>query len=430
MLRLIAFACLVALLVGCGKKTANDSASDSNTPPDGVNPPGGPQQPRAQGTGGGTAKVLADGLARIRLHNGAGRIVFSGSDTDGHVGAVYTMHQSGSDKSTELMDVYRVRTGEKVASIPITEPLTHAALSPGGKYVAGGTPFKGNLLRVLAANGSEVGRMSPAAVGTDGRPDWKTEVQYYTFLSDDRLLTVNCSGGYDIWGVPGLKRVGGRPGLNLEGDQALFRMSDNYPNLSALSADGKTIALYNWTGVSLIDVATGAEKLRTEAIMKKGEQKPQILRVALSPDSKRIVVLVIPSEGHADKCRVQQYDAADGKLLKETGFARDPATRVGEPGVWMWGNDHLVLGRPGFKSYSVLHLPSGNITNPLDVVVSQPGNVQRIDAPTHAGRLWFVGSGGGPDHPGYLFGAAPSALGPNAHTKKQLAITVKLGADG
>lgn len=428
MRRLVAFACLVALLIGCGKKPAADSDSDTN-PPDGVNPPGGPKQtPRAQGTGGGTAKVPADGIARIRIHNG-GRVVFGGTGDDGHVGILATIHQSGSDKSTELMDVYRVRTGEKVASIPIAEPFAReVALSPGGKFVAGTQPFKGNLIRVHGANGAEVGRLAPATVGTDGRPDWKTEVQCFTFLSDDRLLTVNCSGGYDIWSVPGLKRVGGRPGLNLEGDQALFRNSDNYPNLSALSADGKTIALYNWAGVSLIDVATGAEKLRTEDTRKKGEQKPQILRVALAPDSKRIVVFVIPSEGHADKCRLMQFDAADGKLVKEDNFARDLAVRPGEPGVWMWGNNHLVLGRPGNKSYAVVHLPSGNIINPLDVVISPPGNVQRIDAPTFAGRLWFIGSGGGPDHPGYLFGVLPTAIPANA--KNQMAIAPKLGADG
>ncbi len=427
MLRFVALVCLAALLVGCGKKkpVADTDAPGGDNTPGGTNPPA-----RAQGTGGGTAKVPADGLARIRLHSGGGRIIFSGSDTDGHVGVLYAIHTPGSEKSTEQMDVYRVRTGDKVASIPIAEPLTHAALSPGGKYVAGGISFKANLIRVLAANGSEVGRMSPATIGTDGRPDWKTEVHFYTFLSDDRLLTVNNSGGYDIWGVPGLKRIGGRTGLNLQGDQALFNMYDNYPNMGALTADGKTIALYNWSGVSLIDVATGVEKLRTEEIMKKDERKPQILRVALTPDAKRIIVLVIPGEGHADKCRVQQYDAADGKLLKETGFARDPATRVGEPGMFMWGQDHLVIGRPGNKSYSVVYLPTGNITNPLDVVISPPGNVQRIDAPSHAGRLWFVGSGGGPDHPGYLFGVAPSALPANAKDKKQMAIAVKLGADG
>jgi hypothetical protein len=427
MRRLVAFACLVALLVGCGKKPAADS--DSDTHPDGVNPPGGPKQPRAQGTGGGTGKVPADGIARIRLHAG-GRVVFGGTADEGHVGFRNTVHNAGGlDKSGEQIDVYRFRTGDKVASIQLAEELSReVALSPGGKFVAGTQPFKGNLIRVHGANGAEVGRLAPATIGTDGRPDWKTEVQHFTFLSDDQLLTVNCSGGYDIWSVPGLKRIGGRPGLNLEGDQALFRNSDNYPNLSALSADGKTIALYNWSGVSLIDVATGAEKVRTETIMKKGEQKPQILRVALSPDAKLIVVFVIPSEGHADKCRVQQYSAADGKLVKETGFARDLAVRPGEPGVWMWGNNHLVFGRPGHKSHAVMHLPTGNIINPLDVVNSSPGNVQRIDAPTFAGRMWFIGSGGGQDHPTYLFGVLPTAIPATAN--KQMAIAVKLGADG
>lgn len=426
MLRFVAFACLVALLVGCGKKKPNN---DSDAPGD-TNPPGGPNQqpPRAQGTGGGTAKVPADGIARIRLHAG-GRVVFGGTGDDGHVGIRNTVHNPGGlDKSGEQIDVYRVRTGEKVASIPIAEELSReVALSPGGKFVAGTVPFKANLIRIHGANGAEVGRLSPAVNGPDGRPDWKTEVQHFTFLADNRLLTVTCSGGYDIWAVPEMKRVGGRPGLKLEGDQALFRNSDNYPNLSALSADGKTIALYNWAGVSLIDVATGTEKLRTEDTRKKGEQKPQILRVALSPDAKRIVVFVIPGEGHADKCRLMQFDAADGKLVKEDNFARNLEVRPGEPGVWMWGNNHLVLGRPGNKSYAVVNLQTGNIINPLDVLVS-PGNVQRIDAPTFAGRLWFIGSGGGQDHPTYLFGVLPTAM--PANTKNQMAIVAKLGADG
>ncbi len=327
--------------------------------------------------------------------------------------------------------MYRVRTGDKVASIPIPvgEPLTReAALSPGGKYVASGVMFKGNLIRVIAADGSEVGRLSPATIGPDGRPDWKTEVQWFTFLSDDRLLTVNCSGGYDIWAVPGLQRVGGRAGLTLQGDQSLFRMSENYPNLAALTADNRTIALFNWSGVSLVDVATGVEKGRTEDFIGKGP-KPQIVRVALSPDAKRIICLVIPSEGHADKCRLLQFDAGTGKLQKENWFARDPATRVGEPGMYMWGPNHLVIGTPG-RSHSVVHLPTGNILNPVDVVVAAPGNVSRVDAPSFAGRLWYVGSGGGPDHPGYLFGVLPSALPTAPNDKRQWAIPVKLGADG
>ncbi|HEY1191303.1 MAG TPA: hypothetical protein VGE74_26955, partial [Gemmata sp.] len=351
--------------------------------------PGEPGGATAAETGGGTQALPADGIARIRVDPQLGYmsspLIEGGVGDDLYLGLevglpiILTeeeMRQLNGRRPPEKrrLDIHRLRTGEKVAAVPLSAPIGGSiwSISPEAKYIAHSVDLA-NTVRVLAADGSEVGRLTPNAPAPGKQPDRLNQLHWFKFIAADRLLTVTNSAGYDIWTVPGLQRIGGRPGVNLPVLEGAAGPPDNVPDVVALSADAKTIAVYNGSGISVVDLNSGSEKVRTEAFVPNERDATRQLRLALSPDARRVFCLYRDFKD-IWRCQLYEFDATTGKRVKETIVPREP-TSAGRPGLSLWGPDHMVVGFPGLGSMALVHLPTGGIITPFDVKTAAPGSV-------------------------------------------------------
>lgn len=430
----VLIAVVLALTLGKGKK-GGGGAGDADL----VGPVAG--EPGA--TGGGTQAPPPDGIVRIRVDESmvglVRRVVHGGASDDGYLGAVIYTNKvltkdefdklgNGQPPFTRRIDIYRVRTGQKVASPTFSEELGPiATIGPDAKYIATSSARVLDTLRLIStADGSEVGRLVPNP-GPGGPPDRLNQLHWCAFLSADRLLTATTGGGYDVWSVPGLQRLGGRPSAKFGARVAAAGDRDDVPDVVSLSPDRKAIAVFNGTGVSVVDLASGTEKVRTEDFMPKEEYAHGIVRITMAPDQKRVCALTYAQVGDRSRCRLLEFDAAGGKQLSESQFPAWGLSDTGSPGLYWWGPNHLVLGHSGTERL-VFHVPT-RVVNSVGVEGPPFGSLQLTSGTDVGGRLWYLGQDS-VTSPVYLFGLLPAALPARPNDQKKWVIPVKLGKAG
>jgi hypothetical protein len=322
--------------------------------------------------------------------------------------------------------IHRAGTGEKVKTFPMPEPIANfGALSPDAKYLATLSTRSPNALRLIDTDtGQKVAEFTPNPSGPGKGADQSNLLHWAAFLATDRLLTVTNTGGYDVWSVPDLKRVGGQPGVKIRLGDLAGPGADAVPNVASLSADRKTLARFNGTGVSVVDIATGNEIGRTQDIYKLGLNN-LALHVALSPDAKRVYTLLDVKVG-SEQCRLVEFDVATGKRERERDLVLPKFTvGPGQPGMYFWGSDHLVISHSRFDQRHIVHLPTMALLGP--VIADAGGQYGAYNALGDiGGRLWYLGQEGA-GKPTYLFGVLPSALPAEPDEKKQWVMPVKLG---
>ena len=308
-------------------------------------------------------------------------LVFAGGP-DGHTGIVSLNLREGGYE----ISVVKTPTGRAVGTtVKVGISDTGFAVSPDGKWAAvvGSAPGAGNPVSVYeVATGKEAKAFTPYPRG-GGAGLRAPQLQWVSFVGPDRLLTINEASGFDVWTVPGGERVGGQPGRQgYAGPLLAVNGFTHTPTNFALTPDGKTLALFNGAGFSIIDTATGKETARTPPFMK--DRSPaNFFATAFSPDGARLACF----------CKTYMPDKFDGILVwdAKTGkrlTAVSPKGVSSASGFAWWGGDHLTLWQGGIASADVLELRSGEVVG--KVKFAKTGKVATVPPD---GQLWGTAGG-------------------------------------
>lgn len=365
-------------------------------------PDGGPQP----------ALKLAPGTAMPAEAPSPRQIVFAGG-TDGVVGLVG--YGSGAD---QLLTVARTKTGEKLGqvTIPSKDSPNGYAVAPGGKYAAAwiSVPFDGDAVVLYDLRSGHSYRFTPysrkAAITNPN-------LIGIGFAGPDRLLTVHETSGFDVWQLPGMKRVCGQPGrppssVPFVGTNAFSQRPTNF----SLAADGKTFAVFDGTGFSFYDTATAARKARTEQVVQ--GLSANFYGAAFTADGSRFASLCTVYQPQSVTALLV-WDAATGRRLTTTTIARGGSGT----GLSWWGPNHVVLSQGGSGSAQVVSVASGEVVAQVETDIS--GGVQFIAPDTPGDSMYYTFDrsrrAGGRDGPVLAAVPAPATL-PGT--------TLTLGPDG
>ena len=311
------------------------------------------------------------------------QIVFGGTAQDGVVGVVSYGRAGGYH-----VDVAKTATGRAVGKVDVELTSVNSyALSPDGAYLAvvGSAPGDGHPLAVYSvADGKRVGRFTPYPKG--GADKYKLpDLVWAAFLGPDQLMTVNESGGYDVWSVPALKRVSGKP----SGEPGNYtRLAVNgfthTPTNFAVTPDGKTLAVLDGTRFVILDPITGNEIALTDPFTAPGSPA-SYYGTALTADGGRLACFCSLSASGQNLTVVAVWDARTGRRLS---LAKLPQTGSAAGLAWL-GPDHLALWQGGIGSAEVMAVATGEIVaNIRGATGAKFGTVPPDD------RLWGVTPGG------------------------------------
>lgn len=313
------------------------------------------------------------------------QLVFGGSPADGSVGVVSYRRMGVGYR----IDVAKTATGKPVGAVEIDTASVNAyALTADGSRLAvlGSAPGDGHPVAVYSvADGKQLGRFTPYPRG--GPNSYKLpELVWVTFLAADKLLTLTSSGGFDVWSVPGLKRLSGVP----SGEPGNYtRLAVNgfthTPTNFALTPDNKTLAVLNGKGFSFYDLSTGRETAVTDPFTTPGSPAT-FYGTAFHPDGRRLACFCSLSASGQRLTAVGVWDAKTGQRLS-LALLKDAAPSAA--GLAWWGPNHLALWQGGMGSADVMAVDTGAVV--ASVRVETGGKTAAVPPD---GRLWAVTPGG------------------------------------
>jgi hypothetical protein len=320
------------------------------------------------------------------------QVVFAGGP-DGVVGLI----GNALGQTDEVFTVAKTKTGELVGrvTVPFADAGHGYAVAPGGRYAAarGSAPFDGDPLVLYDVPSGKSYRFTPyPKKGAALTPD----LVGFGFAGPDQLVTVHAASGFDVWQLPGMRRVAGAPGRPPNALPPIPPAGIGGSGLGhALSADGKTLAVFNGAGFSFHDTATGTARARTEALLAPGGLSMNFWGAAFNAAGTKLACLCTV---HTPKSvtGLLVWDAATGQRLS---FA-DAGTKTGF-GLGWWGPNHVVVWEGGQGSAEALAVATGQPAGRVEVDI--PGGSHVLAPATPGDELWFVYGGLGFE-PG---GAAP-----------------------
>ncbi|MFO0799132.1 MAG: hypothetical protein U0804_16815 [Gemmataceae bacterium] len=348
--------------------------------PDNQNPGVAPKQPKV-----GTAMPV--GIPSVN------HLIFGGGE-DGVVGLIgYNLTGGG-----ETLTVAKTKTGERVGTVQIdTKDGNHGyALAPGGRFVAvrGSEPFNGDPVVLFDVPSGHSTRFTPykRSPATITEPN----LVAVAFTGPDRLVTFNERSGFDVWQLPGLKRLGGQAARPKNQFVPLGTAGVGWnPKNYGASEDGRTIAVFDGTGFSFFDGTTAEPRAKTEAACKEN-QSMNFWAAAFSADGKRFACLMSQFQGREGAALVV-WDAASGKRVSAAALAPNETA----PGLGWWGSNHVAVWQGGLGAAKVFDVQTGRPV--ADVKTDGRSGRQIIAAWTPADKLWYSFDG-----PGFrATGAAP-----------------------
>ncbi|MBX9628478.1 MAG: hypothetical protein K2X82_32070 [Gemmataceae bacterium] len=307
------------------------------------------------------------------------------------------------------MEVARTATGRAVGKVDVeTSSVNGYALSPDGAWLAvvGSAPGDGHPLALYGVtDGKKAGGFTPYPKG--GGPDkYKLpDLVWAAFLGPDKLMTVNESGGYDVWSVPGLKRVSGKQSGE-PGNYTKLAVNGftHTPTNFAVTPDGKTLAVLDGTRFVFLNPSTGNEIALTDPFTAPGSPAT-FYGAALTPDGGRLACYCVLSASGQTVTAVVVWDARTGRRLSLAVLPKGGSAA----GLAWLGPDHLALWQGGIASAEVMAVASGEIVANVRVVTGgKLGTVPPDD------RLWAVTPGGVLDRAGpkLVRGSLPAGFRP------------------
>jgi len=275
-------------------------------------------------------------------------------------------------------DVIQTATGIVQGQV-ITESIAEDvfSLSPDGKYLAvmGVEPFEGNPVNLYSvADGKLIKKHQPYYKKNDITiPD----LIWTGFPSKDRLITVNHSGGFDLWSVPALERIAGIPGPLKFGARCDINLFTKTPVNFQMTPDGKSFAIFDGTGFTFYDPITMKQMARTPEFLRPN-QNALFSGCGFSPDGSKFAVYV-QTFGKGGAIELRLFDAKTG-----ADAGGGPVNKIQAPaGFAWWGPNHLVFWEGGVSSAKVFDVANRQVV--CTVRTSIPGKFQAIPS---NGQLW------------------------------------------
>ncbi|MFO0798291.1 MAG: hypothetical protein U0804_12510 [Gemmataceae bacterium] len=310
-------------------------------------------------------------------------VVFAGGD-DGHVATVSFRQGGGGEGGT--VNVFAAATGAVRGKVEVALPVVNGyAVSPDGKWLAALTASakEGQSVVVYGvADGKQVGVLNPypRRVGAPA----SLSLGWLVFLPKDRLLTLTDTGAADVWAVPGLTRLGGRPARG-ERFHAVINQFTKSPTTFALTPDARTLAVLDGTSFGLYDPITGAEAMRTTPYT--AGQNGNEWAAAFRADGTRLAYFFSTHDQGKTADGLVVWDTKTGKAAAEHRLEGDrhPA------GCAWWGPDHLLMWPGAGPTVAVLDARTGKASG--QVRVPQWG---RFVTAGGGDRLWAVVPGAAP----------------------------------
>jgi hypothetical protein len=205
---------------------------------------------------------------------------------------------------------------------------------------------------------------------------------FAAFAGPDKLVTAHETSGFDVWQLPGMTRVCGQPGRPAGSTPPVERngFSMRAKNV-ALAPDGKTLAIFDGTGVAFHDTATGQRKAKTEAFIK--GLSANFWGAAFSADGTKFAATssyFVPQQ----VTTLQVWEAATGRRVSSAPF------QVSKAGTAMafWGPHHVLLSQGGLTTADVMAVASGEIMARVQADMAAGGQFIAPDTPGDA--LWYV----------------------------------------
>ena len=359
-----------------------------------------PNVPAAPPVPAGHQWRLAPGVVSIPVINPRVTGLFFGGGEDGFAAIVSTPTQGGGKQ----FNVVRTATGEARGQVTTDQATGYGgAVSPDGKWLAviRSAPSEGHAVVVYSVSDGQLAREftpyrpAPGVGGVLG-----SQLVWVALLPGDRLLTIHSGGGFDIWSVPALQRIGGYAPPAPVNPPIATNFFTICPTNFALTPDGKTLALFNGTGFSFFDVATATETARTEAVMKAG-WPGSFWGAALRSDGDRFACFCSTfTPAPTDAFYV--WEPKTGKQVSKW------RSKLQAPGCAWWGPDHLVLWQGGLGRSDVFSVATGQVVAKLKF-----DGIGKFGTVPPSGKLWGV-TGGALNDPVYgaavLAGVSPPAV--------------------
>ncbi|QDU22177.1 WD40 repeat domain-containing protein [Urbifossiella limnaea] len=342
---------------------------------------------------------------------GVRQIAFGGGP-DGYVGLV----GSAGLTADQNLTVARAKTGELVGRVllPNGESVNGVAISTSARYAAVhvSAPFDGDVVVLHELASKQSYRFTPySKKGAITNPG----LVFVGFVGPDRLLTAHETSGFDVWQLPKMTRVCGQPGRPPSSMPMVERegFSMRAKN-AALSADGKTLALFDGTGFAFHDTTTAARTARTEAFVQ--GLTAGFRGAAFAPDGKRFAAITT-TYSPQPLTALAVWDVAKGARLSTAPL------RPGAGGTAMafWGPDHVLLSQGGLGSAEVMAVATGEIVVKVETKVT--GSSRLVSPDTPGGALWYAFDRS-------FGGREPSALGSVPAPAAMPGRTLELTPDG
>jgi hypothetical protein len=373
----------LALLVGCGVAGMGlaslaiavglvylyvlASARDELAPPT-AGPAAPPHWPA-------TRPPLAPGVVPLGEFASPLRQVIASGGADGYV-AVIGHSRRGLASAAEVM---KAATGESVGrfELPFGQFGSGAAVSPDGKWLAviDGPPARAAVAVYATADGRKAGELTPYPEAR--RPAGGAKFVAAVPLADDRLLTVNSEGGFDVWGLPTLARVATRPGLSSPPKWlGEVRGHDGRGLSYAVAPDGR-VALLDGGAFAVYDPAGPRVVARTEPFFDPLAVVAVPTGTAFDAGGDTLACVYTVHGKGAARTSLLTWDARTGRKRAEAALA---AARDGF-GLSFWGRDHVLVWGGETKA-DVLAVADGSAVATLSV--KGRGQFARADGD----RLW------------------------------------------
>jgi hypothetical protein len=281
------------------------------------------------------------------------RTIFAGGES-GHA-AIVTSKSAGTGREVYVVNT---ETGSTLGQVTLgTERDAGFAVSPDGTILAvlGSAPATGRpVVLYRVATGAVIARFTPHPTA---RAQSSHDVIFVAFLTNDELLTVTLNGRLDVWSSTTQQRLRTQT-VNLRNLTRLdFDSTTHCPLNFGLSADGKTIAIFNGAGFRFYSTESLELQAQTEAFVP-SNVAITFSGAAMNANGTRFACYYQIS-GSVSHVAIGVWDPATGKRIESPELQRI----IPPAGFAWWGSDHLMLMRSGLSSCELFDVktmrPSG-----------------------------------------------------------------------
>jgi len=287
-------------------------------------------------------------------------------------------------KTRHLFDVYDIPKSARLTRLELVEPQ-QMDLSPDGSRLAifNQSVDKGQLLRRVSVWSLPDGKpivqdWSPYADEADFAK--RRELIWIYLLSADRMLTISREGQFDVWDVATRKNVASVPPI-ANGLSLSTNLFGHTATSFAISPDRKMLAVFDKTGYSLFDAATGKNVGKTMPMLEDG-MAANLWGVSFSPDGKTLASYYYRHNGGQSEALLTHWSLPDGKRISQAVLPKDAHL---SGGVAFWGPSHVLLWNGLITDAKVYNLAKGDSSRQCSL-----RNQGKCVAQSQDGRLWFA----------------------------------------